>query len=356
MRYEVGKATELYSGVIKRKRLIMIILFAVLIVTTLVAICVGTASVSIKDILGVIFSSSNGENALNETVIMKLRLPRVLTAIIVGASLAGSGAVMQGVLRNPLVSPYTLGVSSGAAFGAALAIVFGISVFGSSFAAVSNYVVVGNAFIFGLISMVLVYSIAKVNGMATSTLILAGVAISYLFSALVSIVKYASNKDKLNDIVFWLMGGLWNVRWSGILLLFVINAVCLILMAKYSWDLNGLGSGDEVAISLGVNINKVRRVCLVLCALSTSSCIAFTGIIGFVGLVAPHVSRIVIGSDNRFQIPCSCLMGAILLLISDTLARTMISPTEIPVGIVTSLIGAPFFIYLIIRKRRSCLF
>ncbi|WP_051931927.1 iron ABC transporter permease [Clostridium sp. KNHs214] len=348
---------EFYAKFTKRKMTIVTGLFILLIFIAIVSICVGTVSLSFKETVNIIISNifnlkGVDANALNNTVVMKIRFPRVLAAIIIGSSLAATGAVMQGILRNPLVSPYTLGLSSGSAFGAALAIVLGTSIFGSSFIGFQRCFVVISAFVFGLITMLLVYFIARVKGLEPGTLILSGVAIGYVFSALVSILKYVSNNEQLGDIVFWTMGGLWQSKWSTLSIIFPITLVCNLLMIKYAWDLNALGSGDEVAVSLGINVNKVRIICLVLCALSASSCVAFAGTIGFIGLVAPHISRIIIGSDYRFLIPCSSLMGALILLFSDTLARTVISPTEIPVGIITSLLGAPFFIYLLIKKRR----
>lgn len=358
MKSVIVETTQFYAKFAGRKTLIIIFLSVMLIVLGLAATSVGAASVGMKEAFSVIvskilpFSPPAYVTTLDETVIFTLRLPRVLMAIITGISLAGAGAVMQGILRNPLVSPYTLGLSSGAAFGAGLAIVLGVSLFGVGFLAFGKYLVVINAFIFGLLTMLLVYGIARLKGMAPETLILAGVAIGYLFSAMVSGLKYISDEGQLHEIVFWLMGGLWAADWKTVGLLFPISFGSLVLMIKYAWDLNALSAGDEVAVSLGIDVNRVRIICLVLASLVAASSIAFTGIIGFIGLVAPHISRIIIGSDHRFLIPCSCLMGAVLLLGSDTLARTVISPTEIPVGIITSLIGAPFFIYLLIKKRR----
>lgn len=360
MEAQALKNTQLYNKFTKKKHIVIGTLVILLFILIIASTSMGTASVGFKGTFYVIASkifnttSLNNVSSLNDTVIMQLRLPRVLTAVIIGASLAGTGAVMQGVLRNPLVSEYTLGLSSGAAFGAGLAIVLGTSILGNSFLLLEKYIIVLSSFIFGVLTMVLVYFIAKLKSMAPGTLILAGVAISYLFSALLSILKYISNQEQLKDIVFWLMGGLWLSNWNTVAILFPITLLSLILMIKYAWDLNALSAGDEVASSLGINVSKVRIICLMVASLAASSCVAFAGIIGFIGLVAPHISRIVIGSDHRFLIPCSALMGAVILLLADTVSRTIISPTEIPVGIVTALIGAPFFIYLLVKERRRC--
>ena len=181
---------------------------------------------------------------------------------------------------------------------------------------------------------------------------LGGVAVGYLFSAGLSALKYVSDDEKLKELVVWLMGGLWGATWETIGLIVLPVLIGLLILWRLAWDINALSAGEEVALNLGVNVKRLRIVSLAVCSLIASITIAFTGIIGFIGLVAPHICRILIGSDNRFLIPCASLMGAILLLMSDTLARTIIAPTEIPVGIVTALIGAPFFIYLLIKKRK----
>ncbi len=268
-------------------------------------------------------------------------------AIITGVSLGVAGAVMQGVLRNPLVSPYTLGLSSGAACGAAIAIVLGVGIFGSG-----RYIIIINAFFFSLFTMALVYGISRIRGTSVETLILAGVAMSYLFSAAISSMKYFSGNEALREVVFWLMGGLYTTKWENVVLLAPIVLVFTLLLVCYSWDMNAMSAGEEVASSLGINVNRVRIICLALASVLTASVIAFTGIIGFIGLVSPHVCRLLIGSDHRYLIPASGLAGALVLLVSDTACRTMVQPTEIPVGIVTSFIGVPFFLYLLVRRKR----
>jgi iron complex transport system permease protein len=268
-------------------------------------------------------------------------------AVITGISLGVAGAVMQGVLRNPLVSPYTLGLSSGAACGAAIAIVLGVGVFGFG-----QYLIVTNAFIFGLMTMALVYSISRIRGTSVETLILAGVALGYLFSAVISLLKYTSGHEQLREIVFWLMGGLYAARWETIVILVPLVILFSLLSMRYSWDLNAMSAGEEVAASLGIKVNRTRIVCLLLASILTASVIAFTGIIGFIGLVCPHICRVIVGSDHRFLIPASGLTGALILLVSDTACRTIIQPSEIPVGIMTSFIGVPFFLYLLMKKRR----
>lgn len=346
-----------YSRHTGRKVLFLIVLLGVLLLGILYSTAVGAAGISGKDVIGAILARWGLKvfpaSELAQTVVWQLRLPRVFLAVLTGMSLAGAGAVMQGVLRNPLVSPYTLGLSSGAAFGAAMAIVLGTGLLGGSYLALSKWLIVTNAFIFGALTMVLAYLLATFKGLAPEVLLLGGVAIGYLFQAGVSLLKYISNHEALRELVVWLMGGFWGANWQTVGLVAPIVFGSIGGLLYFAWDLNVLGTGEEVAANLGVNVSRVRLFTLGLSTLVASAAVAFTGIIGFIGLVSPHLCRMLIGSDNRFLIPSSCLMGAVLLLLSDTLARTIIAPTELPVGIITALMGSPFFIYLLIKKKRQ---
>lgn len=351
------KTEEFYSQFTARKVLFLLLLLVAVAAGLLAATVTGAARISAGDSLRVIFAGlfpsieSREEFGFAKTVVMDLRLPRAVFAVIAGMSLAGSGAAMQAVLGNPLADPYILGISAGASFGAALIIVIGSSLLDGSL--LGPYMIVGSAFIFGLITMFLIYGVARLKGGSPETLILAGVAIGYLFSAGVSALKYISGHEQLREIVLWLMGGLAGARWQTICLLLPLVLATLGLLVRYAWDLNALSVGEEVAANLGVNVRRLRRNCAVLASFLASGIVAFTGIIGFIGLVSPHICRFLIGSDHRFLIPCSGLIGALLLLGADTLARTIINPTELPVGIVTAFIGVPFFLYLLFKKRRE---
>ncbi|MCW4029048.1 MAG: iron ABC transporter permease [Candidatus Bathyarchaeota archaeon] len=346
---------ELYNTGKRKKLIVIFSLFVILIITALFSISLGAASPSFGSAVQVIFSKAlpflniNPGTDLEQTIIWSIRLPRIILAIIAGAGLAAAGATMQGILRNPLVSSYILGISSAAGFGAALAIVFGFSLVGFY----GQYLVIGNAFIFCLLAMVIVYLIARVRGMSTETVILAGVAVGFLFSALLSLVQYISPKQNaIQAITFWLMGGLYNANWESILVCAPIVAVAIIVMIFQSWNINIMSMGEEVAVSLGVNSKRTLAINMVLETVATAAIIAFTGIIGFVDLIAPHIARMLIGNDHRYLIPCSIVLGSLMLLCADTVGRLIIMPAELPVGIVTSLLGVPFFIYLLIRKRR----
>ena len=351
----VSELKRLYNKGKKRKTLVLISLFISLLLTIIVSISLGASSPGFIEALQVIFSkvfpflNIDSGSQTTQIIVWDLRLPRIIMAMLAGAGLAAAGAAMQGTLRNPLVSSYVLGISSAAGFGAALAIVFGVgvlSIFG-------GYLVIVNAFIFSVIAMGIVYVIARIRGMSSETVILVGVAVGFLFSALLSLIQYvAPEYQAVNAVVFWLMGSLTSATWQNIMLVSPIIIVTIVLMTQQSWNINIMSMGEDVATSLGVNSKRVLTTNMILETLATASIIAFTGVIGFVDLIAPHIARMFIGNDHRFLIPCSALVGALLLLCSDTVARLVLAPTELPVGIVTSLLGVPFFIYLLMSRRR----
>jgi iron complex transport system permease protein len=258
---------------------------------------------------------------------------------------------MQGLLRNPLVSPFTLGLSSAASFGAAVAIVIGPGIIAGLFLVNYDMFIIISAFLFGWLSMLLVYWISRSRGTTQSTLILAGVVIGYLFTSGVMTLKYTTNNEKLRELMIWLMGGMWGASWSSVLLLVPIVLLSFVLLERLAWDLNALSAGDDVAKNLGINVERLRLTGLMISTFIASCCLAFTGIIGFIGLMGPHICRMIIGSDHRYLIPCAALLGAAILLISDTAARTIMSPVEIPVGIIMYVIGGIFFLFLIMRAR-----
>lgn len=358
------KGTYLES---KRKKLLFIAILSVLLVAaSLVALGVGAVDIPVGDVLSTIghqfFPDRIGgpEKSYYETIIVGSREPRILLAVITGVSLAMSGVVMQGLLRNPLVSPFTLGLSSAASFGAALALVMGPSLLGTAYygsvaffggnITTKNLLIILFAFISGMSSVVLVLAIARAQHLAQSVLILSGIVVNYLFSAGISFMKYISEDHTLREIALWLMGGMWGATWNSVMLLVPLVMVSLVLMMRYTVDMNTLSAGDDVAKNLGVNVKRLRISGMVLSAFVTSACLAFTGVIGFIGLMAPHICRMLIGTDNRYLLPASALMGALILLISDTVARMILRPAEIPVGIIMYLIGGAFFIWLVTRK------
>jgi iron complex transport system permease protein len=351
---DAAELAQMYSTFTFKKVLFIIASVIVLGSLIILATSMGASNLSVNDVFNAIVAkilpfSGVESNIHDEIIIWNLRLPRIIMAVIAGAGLAVSGAVMQGVMRNPLVSPFTIGVSSAAAFGASIAIMFGFGFMGSG-----TYIIITNAFIFALMCAFLVYGIAKIRGVSPETLILAGIALMYLFGALTATLQYIATEEQLSAVIHWTFGTLTGSGWNEILIVTIMLIICLPLLWRYAWDLNAMASGgDEVATSLGVNTSRVRMISLTLATIITAGIICFTGIIGFVCLVAPHITRFIIGSDHRFLLPCSCIFGAILLLAADTAGRMMFSPIIIPVGIVISYIGVPLFLYLLMKRRKD---
>lgn len=316
-----------------------------LVISILVTLNIGAVSMPFETVIDVLLG---GGNKFQRSIIMETRLPRIVLAALVGAALAVAGASMQGVFRNPMASPYVLGISAGAAFGASLAIVLGISWLPGKFGISSM------AFLFCFLTLFLVYSISRTKGgfVPVETLLLAGIAVGAFFNALVSLMKYFAGEE-LSAIVFWMMGGLWQAEWPDVAIslpMIILGSAILWLLSR---DLNTMMVGEEHALHLGLNVNGVRLIVLLAASLVTAAAVSVSGIIGFVGLVVPHVVRLLVGPDHRILIPVSLLGGAIFLVWMDTLARTIILPAELPVGIITALLGAPFFIYLIISRRKK---
>lgn len=352
-KYKRQGVEELYNKFTIRKVIFLVVSGILLIFFAIWSTSLGVVSLNLQDVFNTILTKlfpfiKFKTTRLSQIIVWNLRLPRILLAIIAGAGFALSGTVMQGIMRNPLVSPFTIGISSAAGFGASLAIVLGVGIIGPG-----KYLLILNAFFFALLSAFLVYGIAKFRGVSPETLILAGIAIMYLFSALTSLLQYIATEEELRGVVHWLFGNLAVANWQNLLIVFIVFLVCFPFIMRYAWDLNCLIAGEETAISLGVNTGRVRIVSMILATFITATIVCFTGVIGFVCLVAPHITRMIIGSDHRFLLPASCITGALLLLGADTIGRTIIQPVEIPVGIVTSFLGVPMFIYLLLTKRKK---
>jgi len=263
-----------------------------------------------------------------------------------------AGCVMQSILKNPLASPFTLGISQGATFGAALAIVvFGAGASTSDSVIINNpYIVVVFAFLGSMASTVVVLMLAKNFRATPETLVLSGVALSSLFSAVTMILQYFADDVRVASIVFWTFGDIGRASWSDLALMGIVVVTCAVYFMINRWNYNAMESGEESAKGLGVEVEKVRLLGMLACSFVAAVITSFVGIIGFIGLIGPHIMRRLIGSDYRFLIPASGLLGALVLLLSDTFARTIISPVILPVGAVTSFLGAPLFLYLLARR------
>ena len=284
---------------------------------------------------------------IKDFIVWDLRLPAILVAILAGIGLATSGAAMQSTLRNPLADPYTTGISSGAAFGATIAIVY----FGG--VATGNATTVAFAFFFALIPTALIVSLSITKKVSPVSMIMAGIAVMYIFNAITTMIKLWADPNDLEAIYIWSVGSFSMIRWGDLPMMAAVSLAGSSAIFLISNKLNILASGDECAKSMGIDASRMRIVCLIIVSLVTASIVSFTGIIGFVGLVAPHVVRLFIGSDNKFLIPASAAFGAALLLVSDLVGRTIIAPSVIQVGVITSFIGGPLFLYLVIRQKKE---
>ena len=285
--------------------------------------------------------------SVQSAIIWELRLPRVLMAIVGGVGLATAGALMQGCLGNPLVSPLTLGVASGAALGAALAIVVGFSI-----TSIGAFAIAGNAFVFSLLVVFIIIQLGRYRSISAESYILVGIAITFIAGAVVSTLQFFATDAQLSQLAHWSFGSLSRPDMAVVLAVGICIVALLPQAMMWSWDLNALAmGGDDFAISTGVNPMRIRRNILVLSALMTSLIIAFTGMIGFVGLAAPHMSRLIIGNDYRKLLPASAVCGAFLMVFADTIGRTLFAPIVIPVGIMLAVIGGPVFMYLLLQSK-----
>lgn len=335
-----------FKKINQRKKVILFSVAVLVLVMALISLGIGPYGLTLREVLYSLFGSIGPEiegderRELASLIVWDIRLPRIILAGLVGTALSISGSIFQSCFRNPLVEPYVLGVSSGAAFGASMAMVFPAIFFSLPLA----------AFVFACFTVVLTLGIGMIRGQVqTLSLILAGVVVGSFFSALVSILKYVSNDAALREIVFWLLGGFYQSGWNEIRFLAPMIVAVSCLVWYMAWQLNVISIGDEEARSLGVDPKKTKIV-LILCAtLLTSLSVAYVGIIAWVGLMVPHAARLLVGPDNRFVVPLSALIGMVFLLFCDILARNLVAG-EIPIGILTSILGAPYLIYLLRTK------
>ncbi len=331
------------------RRVVFPALAAILLLVVVAGVLIGNVPLEVGAVLGVLVDAATGSSASDgtavHTIVIDLRMPRVLLAVFVGAALGVAGAAMQGLLRNPLADPYLFGVSSGAAVGSAAVAVTGAFFLG---------VVTGPAaaLVGAMLATAVVYQVAQVGGrLPVEGVLLAGVAVGSLFAAVASAIVFFDPVRRVN-VIFWLLGSFQAAGWTQVLIVGpAVTAVSAALLF-YSRALNAKLFGDEVAESLGIDPRRTTTAVLFLVALATAAAVAFAGIIGFVGIIVPHTVRLLIGPDHRYLLPGSALFGGILLAGCDLIARSSIADTEIPVGILTAFLGAPFFIYLLRRYRR----
>ncbi len=302
---------------------------------------------SISDWLGMDVAPLDHAADVKDHVVWNLRMPRIAVGIVAGAGLAVAGTAMQSTLKNPLADPYTTGISSGACFGATLAICYG------SGALSSDGSIVASAFIFSLIPTAMIVSISMVKKVSPVSMILAGIAVMYIFNAFTTVMRLWADPNDLEAVYQWQVGSFDGLHWDDLPVMTLVVLVGSVTVMILSRDLNILSSGDENARSLGLDASTMRIILLIVVSLMAAAIVSVTGIIGFVGLVAPHVCRMFIGADNRFLVPASAAVGALVLVASDLIGRTVIAPAVLQVGVVTAFIGGPLFLYLIIRQRKE---
>ncbi|ADH61363.1 transport system permease protein [Thermoanaerobacter mathranii subsp. mathranii str. A3] len=340
---------ESYNKYIKRKVFIILLTVLLTLAISIYAINAGSAGLSVYDVMKTILGK--GEERF-QIIVWNIRFPRILSAIVAGIGLSVAGCVTQSILRNSLASPFTLGISQGAAFGAAVAvIVFGAGSTTNPDSVIVNnpYLVVFFAFLGSMASTIVVLMLAKSFRVTPEAMVLAGVALGSLFSAVTMILQYFADDVRVASVVFWTFGDIGRVSWKDLGIMSVVVGISLIYFMFNRWNYNALDSGEETAKGLGVEVERVRLLGMFVSSLIAAVITSFVGIIGFIGLVAPHIMRRLIGGDHRFLIPASSVMGGLILLASDTLGRTIISPIVLPVGAITSFLGAPVFLYVLSR-------
>jgi len=333
---------------------VLIVSTIILLLVIIVSCCIGAASIKVSEAFKILINKIFKINIdmaqiadSTQTIIWKIRFPRILVALLVGGTLSVAGATYQGLLKNPMADPYVIGVSSGAAFGAAIGISSKIvfNFFGLSFVSIM-------AFISAVLVMLLVYRIAKIgNKVPITTLLLSGIAVGNFLTAFTSLIMIFAG-DNMNKIFFWTMGSFSGKGWEQLASVLPYIIIGMIIIYFYAKDLNIILLGEDTASNLGVNVERVKKILLITSTVITAAVVSISGIIGFIGLIIPHIARMVVGPDNKSLIPTSFVFGAILLIICDTIARSILSQ-EIPVGLITSILGGPFFVYLLRNKKRE---
>lgn len=345
----VQEGRGLYRALALRRILIILGFAIALTLSFTVDIAWGPARYALSDVITAIVSPGSVTNQIR-VVIWDIRMPMALMAIITGAALALAGAQMQTILANPLASPFTLGISAAASFGAALAIVAGISLIPFAGA----FMVPLNAFAMALIATLVIHFISQARGVTVQTVVLLGIALVFTFNALLAFLQYLASEQALQSVVFWTMGSLAKATWEKIWITLAVLVFAVPMFARHAWALTALRLGEDKAASFGVNVRAIRLETMLIVALLAAVPVSFVGTIGFVGLVGPHIARMVVGEDQRFFLPTSIMCGALLLSVTSVVSKSILPGVVFPIGIITALVGVPFFFSLIISNvRRS---
>jgi iron complex transport system permease protein len=355
MHFHEGQIPEEYQRYIGRKIAFLVILALLLVLALLVAISQGAAEIPLITVAQTLIGMETSRQS--ELIIWNIRLPQALASMVAGAGLAVAGAAMQSILRNPLGSPFTLGIRHAAAFGAALSVMIlgGGMMTSSSVGAVqitNPYLTTAAAFLFSIAAAGVIIAVARLRGATPEVMVLTGVALGAFFSAGTMFLQFFADDVQLAAMVFWTFGDTARASWRELATMTIATLAITAFFFANSWNYNAIDTGDETAKGLGVRVERVRMVGMMLASVLTAVIVSFLGIIGFVGLVVPHMVRRIIGSDHRFLLPATVLGGALLLLVSDTVARLLLAPHLLPVSVLTAFMGAPVFLWLILRGGR----
>jgi iron complex transport system permease protein len=337
---------KIYRHMIRKRAGLTAALLALTTILVLVNMSLGSTDISLSKIITILFTGK--EDGHTPMIVLDIRLPMALMALAVGACLGLGGCEIQTILRNPIASPYTLGITHAASFGAALGLILDANVLNVSEAVM----VTSNAFFFALLASVLVYAFSLRSGSSKTSIILFGIALNFMFAALTMVLQYVADDEDLQSLVFWNMGSMLKTTWVKFWLVFIVLILCSVVLYKNAWKLTAMSLDDTKARSLGVNTHKIRRMVILLTSLLTAFATCFVGSIGFVGIIAPHIARYLVGEDQRFLLPLSGLVGALVVSFAFVVSKVVIPGVILPIGLVTAIIGIPIFLSIIFNKMR----
>ena len=341
------KGRGAYRALVQRKKLVLLALSLVLVLSVIADLGLGPARYTMREVVLALMGSSEVSLQIS-VVIWDIRMPVALMAVVVGAALSAAGAQMQTILNNPLASPFTLGISAAASFGASIALVFGVGILPWAI----DYVVSVNALLMAMAAALFIHFMSQKRGVTVETIVLLGITLVFTFNALLALVQYLASEQALAAVVFWTMGSLTRATWPKLAITAAVMAISLPLSMRRAWALTALRLGDDKAASFGVNVRWLRLETMMIISLLAAVPVAFVGTIGFIGLVGPHIARMLVGEDQRYFLPASVLSGATILSLTSVISKSIVPGTIFPIGIITALVGVPFLFSLIMSSRR----
>lgn len=337
-----------YKAHTGRKILMIVIGLVICLVFFVLNLLVGSSGLTFMELAGALFRPASIDT-VTKVIVWDYRLPMAIMAILAGFVLGLAGATMQTILNNPLASPYTLGVSAGASVGASIAIVTGIG----AYLTLGRFLVPVFAFAFSFIACFGIYFFARLKNFTSETMVLVGIGMVFLFQAIQTFIQYTASAEALQTAMFWTFGSLTKADWFNIPFIFIVLVLCFIYILSNSWNLTAMKLGDEKAKGLGINTEKIRRRMFVIISVMTSVTVSFVGCIGFIGIIGPHIARMLIGEDQRYFLPMSCVCGTAVLSVASFLSKVIVKGTIFPIGIITSILGVPFYFLLLMSRKRA---